>query len=83
MFTALRKYYKDGALSWRNPLALAIYCVLASVVAAIAFLYTQSVWVTGVAIAIWVFMGGMLLFCAIGAGAILKERRKMRSKRNE
>ena len=83
MFAALRKYYRDGALSWRNPLALTIYCVIASVVAVFAILNIQSVWVTGVAIAIWVFTGGMLLFCIIGFGAILTERRKRRSESDE
>ena len=74
----IRTLYHDGALSWRNPLVLALYCVLASVVMLVCFLNSQSASLTVAAVAVWVFTAGVIGFCImiVALGCIPRKRNK-------
>lgn len=78
MLLRIRTLYQDGALSWRNPLMLGLYCVFASVVMLLSVLNSQSTWVTATAVAVWVFTGGVLCLCImiVVLGAFSRRRKK-------
>jgi hypothetical protein len=71
---------REGTWSWRNPLALTLYCWLLSGGGITVTLYAEKIplWAWMIAVPIWVFTTVLSLFCIISAFAARNERNKRR-----
>ena len=78
---SFKQLYRDGALSWRNPLALTLYSITASILLLFDVFWLQATWMIWLAVGVWVFTSGMIAFCIVGATAVVRERKKIASKR--
>lgn len=78
MLSKVKQLFNDGFLSWRNPFALTIYCMIASIICAILIYVAnyQAMWIKMLGIAIGMFTFCMLVFCSVGIIGNLKDKKK-------